>query len=80
VFNEVRQLLPPRLVKESTDFYGFDKHCRRALREDLTIGYEALRRWEQARAEVKAYLEDKTHEAEIQTAVTTIRYECFGLR
>jgi hypothetical protein len=80
VFNEVRQQCPPVPIDKSSDFDGFDEHCRKALRYDNEIGYDAKGRWGRARDEVKAYLEDRTNETKIQSAITEVRYGCFKLR
>jgi len=80
VFNEVRQQSPIRPIDESTDFVGFDAHCRKALREDFEIGYDAKGRWRKAQDAVRAYLQDNANEPEIQSAIAKVRFGCFGIR
>lgn len=80
VFNEERQQCPPVPIDKSSDFDGFDEHCRKALRYDNEIGYDAKSRWGRARDLVKAYLEDRTNETQIQSAIMEVRYGCFRLR
>ena len=80
VFEEVRLHHLPRPHDGSSDFNSFDEHCRRALRNDFDIRYDAKGRWRRTRLKVKAYLEDGTNGEEVQDAIVKIRYECFRLR
>jgi hypothetical protein len=79
VFNEIRQQGRPVPIDKSSDFDGFDDHCRRALRANGLIGYDAKGRWNRARSEVKAYLENSINEAEIHAAIVEVKHGCFGL-
>lgn len=79
LFNEIRQQCAPIPIDKSSDFDGFDNHCRKALRYDPDIGYDASGRWRRARAEVTPYLHNPANEHEIQRATAEVKQQCFNL-
>jgi hypothetical protein len=80
VFEEVRRGVPLKPIEKSWDFDTFDHFCRNARRADRDIDYDAKGRWLRAQPHVRIYLRDQANEAEIQSAIATVKYGCFRLR